>query len=138
MTKEIRSPNVEGRSGVPWPVRHSDFGIPLDFVIRHSSFVFENRGLWKVLFRFCARIGTMNRRKTSNIDRRAPKGSRSILRCSMVDVRVHGKNLVIGNAGLDGLFIVIPSSEVSLCESAQNCQQRGRKSKAQIEVNRAE
>ena|SRR6266496_560796 len=37
MTKEIRSPNVEERSGVPRPVRHSDFGIPSDFVIRHSD-----------------------------------------------------------------------------------------------------
>src|SRR6266536_6512914 len=37
MTKEIRSPNVEGRSGVQSPVRHSDFGIPSDFVIRYSG-----------------------------------------------------------------------------------------------------
>src|ERR1043166_8028629 len=37
MTKEIRSPNAEGPSGVPWPVRPSDFGIPSDFVIRHSG-----------------------------------------------------------------------------------------------------
>src|ERR1051326_7195 len=28
MTKEIPSPNVEGRSSVPRPVRHSDFGFP--------------------------------------------------------------------------------------------------------------
>jgi len=37
MTKEIRSPSAEGRSGVQWLVRHSDFGIPSDFVIRHSG-----------------------------------------------------------------------------------------------------
>ena len=35
MTKEIRSPNVEGHAGVQWPIRYSDFGIPSDFVIRH-------------------------------------------------------------------------------------------------------
>src|ERR1051325_2768966 len=27
MTKEIRSPNVEGPSGVPWPIRHSGLRI---------------------------------------------------------------------------------------------------------------
>jgi hypothetical protein len=37
MTNEIRSPSVEGRSGVQWLVRHSDFGLPSDFVIRHSG-----------------------------------------------------------------------------------------------------
>src|SRR5215510_4849571 len=47
MTKEIRSPNVERRSGVQLLVRHSDFSIPSDFVIRHSSFGFENGGSWK-------------------------------------------------------------------------------------------
>jgi hypothetical protein len=35
MTKEIRSPNVEGRLGVRWP--DSAFGIPSDFVIRLSD-----------------------------------------------------------------------------------------------------
>jgi hypothetical protein len=41
MTKEIRSPNAEGRSGVQWLFRHSDLGIPSDLVIRlirHSTF----------------------------------------------------------------------------------------------------
>src|SRR5215813_10144733 len=37
MTKEIRSPNFEGRSGVQWLIRPADFGIPSDFVIRHSG-----------------------------------------------------------------------------------------------------
>jgi len=37
MTKEIRSLIIEGRSGVQWLFRHLDFGIPSDFVIRHSG-----------------------------------------------------------------------------------------------------
>ena len=67
MTKEIRSPNVEERSGVQMPVCHSGFGIPLaalssrrsgsDFVIRHSDLRF---GSWRAPFRFSACIGTMN------------------------------------------------------------------------------
>jgi len=36
MTKEIRSPNVE-ESWCAMAVRHSDFGIPADFIIRHSG-----------------------------------------------------------------------------------------------------
>jgi len=44
MTKEIRSPNVEERSGVQRPVRNSDFGIPSDFVIRHSDLKFAVHG----------------------------------------------------------------------------------------------
>jgi hypothetical protein len=44
MTKDIRSPNVEESSGVQWPVRHSDFDIPSDFVIRHSDLRIEVHG----------------------------------------------------------------------------------------------
>src|SRR6266699_5641707 len=32
--------------------RHSDFGIPSDFLIRHSSFGFGNCGTWRAPFRF--------------------------------------------------------------------------------------
>jgi hypothetical protein len=58
MTKEIRNPNVEGRSGVRWLVRPSDFGIPSDFVIRHSGLRIAVHG--EPAFAFCACIGTMN------------------------------------------------------------------------------
>jgi len=37
MTKEIRSQNVEKSGAVPALVRHADFVIPSDFVIRHSD-----------------------------------------------------------------------------------------------------
>src|SRR5437016_4777189 len=37
MTKEIQSSNDERRLGMRSGVRHSDFGIPSDFVIRHSD-----------------------------------------------------------------------------------------------------
>src|SRR6266516_150377 len=39
MTKEIRSSNVEGRSGVRWP--DSSFGFRYSFGFRHSSFGFS-------------------------------------------------------------------------------------------------
>src|SRR5207247_11328541 len=42
MTKEIRSPNVEGRSDVRWP--DSSFGFRYSFGFRHSSFGFGNCG----------------------------------------------------------------------------------------------
>src|SRR6185503_5294395 len=58
MTKEIRSPNVEELSGVPMLVRNSDFGIPSDFVIRHSDLRFAVHG--EPPFVFSAFIGTMN------------------------------------------------------------------------------
>ena len=41
MTKEIQSPNIEGRSGVHWP--GSSFGFRYSFGFRHSSFGF---GKW--------------------------------------------------------------------------------------------
>jgi hypothetical protein len=37
MTKEIRSPNAEGAQECDRWFGHSDFGIPSDFVIRHSD-----------------------------------------------------------------------------------------------------
>src|ERR1041385_944893 len=46
MTKEIRSSNVEGRADAAWPVRHSGFGIPSDFVIRHSGLIVPLLGGW--------------------------------------------------------------------------------------------
>src|ERR1041385_7079819 len=57
MTKEIRSPNTEGRSGVQWLVRHLDFGIPSDFVIRHSG---SGAGSWKASSALRPCIGTRN------------------------------------------------------------------------------
>src|ERR1051325_4143780 len=51
MTKEIRSPNVEGRSGAQWPVRHSDFDILSDFVIRHSGLRIALHGILHLLSR---------------------------------------------------------------------------------------
>jgi len=47
MTKEIQCPNVEEFYGVQWPVRHSDFGIPSDFVIRHSGLRIEVHGVFR-------------------------------------------------------------------------------------------
>src|SRR6187455_1894597 len=44
MTKEIRSPNVEGRSGVRSP--DSSFGFRYSFGFRHSSFGFEKCRSW--------------------------------------------------------------------------------------------
>src|SRR5216117_253067 len=79
MTKEIRSPNVENSQLCSRRFRHSDFVIPSDFVIRHSSFGFENCSLfnkkagqrtgesgrswvgsWKAPYRICTCIVTMN------------------------------------------------------------------------------
>ena len=40
MTKEIQSPNIEGRSGVHWP--GWSFGFRYSFGFRHSSFGFGN------------------------------------------------------------------------------------------------
>src|ERR1041385_3000475 len=45
MTKEIRSPNVEGRSGGRSP--DSSFGFWYSFGFRHSSFGFQKSGSWK-------------------------------------------------------------------------------------------
>src|ERR1044072_2950545 len=45
MTKEVRSPMIEGRSGVRSP--DSALGFRYSFGFRHSSFVFQKRGSWK-------------------------------------------------------------------------------------------
>src|SRR5438093_7840000 len=50
MTKEIRSPNVEGLSVVRSPV--SSLGFRHSFGFRHSSFGFVKSGSWKACFRF--------------------------------------------------------------------------------------